>query len=122
VLSQVASKVIVALNEPAICTDTFPLDGKPTSVAASFCAATVTLLRIWLPTDIAYLLSLRGQLQSHARSDLLIREFGSFAVFALVSFSFMPFITKCPLDQCFLPSTHRNHHKRMILQDITLQT
>jgi hypothetical protein len=30
--------------------------------------------------------------QFHALSDLLIREFGSFAVFELVSFFFMPFM------------------------------
>lgn len=51
-----------------------------------------------------------------------MRELGSFAVLALVSLRFMPDITKCPLEQCFLPSTHRNRHKRMILQDTTLRT
>ena len=39
-----ASNVMVALNVPVTCTATKPGDGRPDTLAASFCAATVTLL------------------------------------------------------------------------------
>jgi hypothetical protein len=52
--STVTSNVMVALNVPVICTATFPLDGNPSTVAASFCAATVTTADFRVPPGISY--------------------------------------------------------------------
>jgi hypothetical protein len=50
----------VALNVPVICTATFPLDGNPSTVAASFCAATVTTADFRVPPGISYTPMLLG--------------------------------------------------------------
>lgn len=54
VLSTVASNVIVAENDAEICTATAPLEGNPVTVAASFCAATVTAADFMIPPGTSH--------------------------------------------------------------------
>ena len=58
--STVASNVMVALCVPVICTAALPLDGNPSTVAASFCAATVTTADFSIPPGISHTPMLLG--------------------------------------------------------------